>query len=226
MNTEKLSLTMGKRLKSERERLGLSHEKLRSAILEKYGVEISKDSLINYEVSDEHHTKAYKNNGMRVEYLRYFADFYGVSADWLLGLTNTRSQDIEIKQICEKIGLEEQVIIQLQGIYEGRDYEPETIEGINSILSSSIFQLLARDYVRLKRFTEKVTAEYKEHSFGELEDPIHEEGEVITLKGCRACDYYRSKIIDQFSIMLDMDIPVYQTTTAYFSLLEEGLEKI
>ncbi|GAA6394905.1 hypothetical protein I4100191B2_23870 [Clostridiales bacterium] len=154
------------------------------------------------------------------------AEKCNVSADWLLGLTNTRSQDIEIKQICEKIGLEEQVIIQLQGIYEGRDYEPETIEGINSILSSSIFQLLARDYVRLKRFTEKVTAEYKEHSFGELEDPIHEEGEVITLKGCRACDYYRSKIIDQFSIMLDMDIPVYQTTKAYFSLLEAGLEKI
>lgn len=158
--------------------------------------------------------------------LKKIAEKCNVSADWLLGLTNTRSQDIEIKQICEKIGLEEQVIIQLQGIYEGRDYEPETIEGINSILSSSIFQLLARDYVRLKRFTEKVTAEYKEHSFGELEDPIHEEGEVITLKGCRACDYYRSKIIDQFSIMLDMDIPVYQTTTAYFSLLEAGLEKI
>ena len=149
-----------------------------------------------------------------------------VSADWLLGLTNARSQDIDIRQICEKIGLKEQVIIQLQRIYEGRGHEPETIEGINSILSNSIFQLLARDYVRLKHFTEKVNAEYKEHSFGELEEPIHEEGEVITLKGCRACDYYRAKIIDQFSVMLDMDIPVYQTTAAYLSLLDEGLEKI
>lgn len=158
--------------------------------------------------------------------LKNIATFFDVSADWLLGLTNTRSQDIDIRRICEKIGLKEQVIIQLQRIYEGRGHEPETIEGINSILSNSIFQLLARDYIRLKHFTEKVNAEYKEHSFGELEDPIHEEGEAITLKGCRACDYYRSKIIDQFSIMLDMDIPVYQTTATYLSLLENGLEKI
>ena len=158
--------------------------------------------------------------------LKNIATFFDVSADWLLGLTNTRSQDIDIRRICEKIDQKEQVIIQLQRIYEGRGHEPETIEGINSILSNSIFQLLARDYIRLKHFTEKVNAEYKEHSFGELEDPIHEEGEVITLKGCRACDYYRAKIIDQFSVMLDMDIPVYQTTAAYLSLLDEGLEKI
>ena len=115
MNTEKLSLTMGKRLKSERERLGLSHEKLRSAILEKYGVEISKDSLINYEVSDEYHTKAYKNNGMRVEYLRYFADFYGVSADWLLGLTDVRTPDSSVRNICQYTGLNENAVKTLGG---------------------------------------------------------------------------------------------------------------
>ena len=158
--------------------------------------------------------------------LKKIAEKCNVSADWLLGITKTKSQDIAIRQICEKIGLEEEVALKLQKIYQGAGHEQESIEGVNSILSSPLFPILARDYVRLKRFTEKVNAEYKEHSFGELEDPIHEEGEAITLKGCRACDYYRSKIINQFSIMLDMDIPVYQTTATYLSLLENGLEKI
>lgn len=90
MELSDLSLLTGARLKAERERLGLSHLALRDAILEKYGIEISKDSLINYEVSDANHTKAYKNNGMRVEYLRYLADFYGVSTDWLLGVSDYR----------------------------------------------------------------------------------------------------------------------------------------
>lgn len=158
--------------------------------------------------------------------LKKIAEKCGVSADWLLGITKIRSQDIGTRQICEKIGLEEEVVVKLQEIYKRRSHTQECIEGINSILSSSLFPILARDYIHLKRFTEKVNTEYKEHSFDELEDPIHEEGEAITLKGCRACDYYRSKIIDQFSTILDMDIPVYQTTAAYLSLLEEGLEEI
>lgn len=110
MEISELSLLMGKRLKEERERCGLSHVALRAAILEKYGVEISKDSLINYEVSDENHTKAYKNNGMRIEYLRYLADFYGVSTDWLLGLSEIRTPDTTIQAMSEMTGLSEDAI--------------------------------------------------------------------------------------------------------------------
>ena len=113
MNKEKLSLKMGERLRKLRKSRGLSYERLQAAISEKYGVEISKDSLINYEVSDENHTKRFKNNGMRVEYLRYFSDFYHVSADYLLALSDIKATDSTTRDICEKTGLSEHTISRL-----------------------------------------------------------------------------------------------------------------
>lgn len=113
MNKEKLSLKMGERLRKLRKSRGLSYERLQAAISEKYGVEISKDSLINYEVSDENHTKRFKNNGMRVEYLRYFSDFYHVSADYLLALSDIKATDSTTRDIYEKTGLSEHTISRL-----------------------------------------------------------------------------------------------------------------
>ena len=113
MDKEKLSLKMGGRLRKLRKDRGLSYEKLQAAIYEKYGVEISKDSLINYEVSDENHTKRFKNNGMRAEYLRYFSDFYHVSADYLLALSDVKTTDPTTRDICEKTGLSEHTVSRL-----------------------------------------------------------------------------------------------------------------
>ena len=88
MGTEKQwSFVMAERLKQLREAKGLSHERLSSALSAQYGISISSDSLMNYEVTGEFHSKKYKNLGMRVEYLRYFSDFYNVSTDYLLGQT-------------------------------------------------------------------------------------------------------------------------------------------
>lgn len=84
--SKKQSLEMGKRIKTERERHGFSHVELSDMIYVMYGVRISKDSLINYEVSDESHAKSLKNNGMRVEYLRYLAGVFGVTTDWLCAM--------------------------------------------------------------------------------------------------------------------------------------------
>ena len=114
MDKEQLSLKMGKRLRQLRKKQGLSHEKLQAAIFEKYGVEISKDSLINYEVSDENHTKRFKNNGMRAEYLRCFSDFYHVSADFLLGLSDVPATDSTTRDICSKTGLSEGSVTRLK----------------------------------------------------------------------------------------------------------------
>ena len=101
MNKEKLSLKMGERLRKLRKSRGLSYERLQAAISEKYGVEISKDSLINYEVSDENHTK------------RYFSDFYHVSADYLLALSDIKATDSTTRDICEKTGLSEHTVSRL-----------------------------------------------------------------------------------------------------------------
>ncbi len=98
---------MAERLKLLREEKGLSHKKLCKALFNQYGVKISSDSLMNYEVADKNHTKAFKNQGMRVQYLRCLADFYDVSTDYLLGLTDIKSSNCDIRSIVEYTGLSE-----------------------------------------------------------------------------------------------------------------------
>lgn len=113
MDGKALSLEMAKRLKEERQRKGLSHVALSKSLKTAYGIDISKDSLQNYEVATESHTKSFTNNGMRVEYLRCLADFYGVSTDYLLGLSDIRSCNETLQDIHSKTGLSQSAIIKL-----------------------------------------------------------------------------------------------------------------
>lgn len=108
------SFIMAQRLKELRNEKGLSHESLRKALIEKYEIDISSDSLKNYEVSKAPHAKAYKNDGMRVEYLRCLSDFYGVSSDYILGVTAIKSGDPDVQSVINITGLSEDSISTLQ----------------------------------------------------------------------------------------------------------------
>lgn len=126
LDNKELSFLMGKRLKELREKMGLSQEKLRAELHEKYnsaddgkkeyakkrnkGSIISKDSLIKYEKTDEFVPDPYANGGMNVEYVRYFADFYGVSADYLIGLSDIASADTSIQAICKSSSIPEWIV--------------------------------------------------------------------------------------------------------------------
>ena len=99
------SLIMAQRLKELRTERGLSHEALRKALMEKYEIDISVDSLKNYEVSKVPHAKAYKNEGMRAEYLRCLADFYEVSTDYLLVISDVKSPNQDIVTVVNMTGL-------------------------------------------------------------------------------------------------------------------------
>ena len=79
------SIKIAQRLKGLREEKGLSHDKLSETLAKEYGINISKSSLINYEVTATHHVKATQNLGMSVKNLRCLADFYGVTTDYILG---------------------------------------------------------------------------------------------------------------------------------------------
>jgi len=93
---------------------------------DKYGISISRDSLMAYEISDETRAKASKlpNLGMRVEYLYCLADFFGVSLDYLLGREDVKSPDCNIRFMCKYTGLSENSIetlrylnVWLDGVY-------------------------------------------------------------------------------------------------------------
>lgn len=119
---------MAERLKKLREEKGLSHERLSKALFEQYGVKISRDSLMNYEAT-ENHEKAGKNQGMRVEYLRCLSDFYGVSSDYILGISGVKSTDPDIASIVQKTGLSENAVKRLirNRQYDFFEYEAKVI---------------------------------------------------------------------------------------------------
>lgn len=112
MNLHEQSLKMAARLKDLRNEAGLSHQKLSEEIEKQYGIKVSKDSLINYEVSDPHHTKAYKNMGMRMEYICCLADFFQVSTDYLMGLSDCKS--LSNVNIQDELNLSEDAILNIK----------------------------------------------------------------------------------------------------------------
>ena len=71
MDRQRISFTLGNRLEELRKSKGLTHVALAKQLKEIYGIEVSRDSLMAYEISSEFRAKASKlpNLGMRVEYL-------------------------------------------------------------------------------------------------------------------------------------------------------------
>lgn len=117
---EKKSLT-ALRLREEREKRKLSYAKLEEALNNKYKNRenpdkpfISITSLKDYEVAEVNNPnkKFKKGFGMKVEYLKAFADFYGVSTDYLLGEIDRTTLDNE--DIYNKTGLSDLAIERLK----------------------------------------------------------------------------------------------------------------
>ena len=82
------SILMARRLRELRQKRGLTFEGLRNELLQYTGVDISIESLKNYEVSQENHPRAFRNEGMRAELVRALATYYGVTSDYLLGISD------------------------------------------------------------------------------------------------------------------------------------------
>lgn len=126
------SLIMAARLKQLRKERKLSHVSLSTALNQQYGIDISRDSLMSYEVTDPNHNKPYKNEGMRVEYLRCLADFYGVSSDYLLGLTDDPSKK---PAAADELGLSPVIIDEIKRY---KEIAPWRLSGLNTFLEATL----------------------------------------------------------------------------------------
>lgn len=119
-DNNEISEKTARRLKELRESKRLSHIGLCEELSRLYGIKISKSSLINYEATD-FSSKSGSNAGMKIEYLRCFADFYGVSADYILGLSDKRTPDVNLQAACVYTGLSETAVEILKSLYDKRD---------------------------------------------------------------------------------------------------------
>lgn len=116
MTEKERSFEIGKRLKQLREEKNLSHVMLAKELEKRYGVKISRNSLMNYEIREDFHSKSDKlsNLHMGADYLAYLADFYGVSTDYLLARSNIRSANPDIQAAVRYTGLSEKTIKSLR----------------------------------------------------------------------------------------------------------------
>lgn len=104
---------VAQRLKELRLERGLtSAEKLKAAIEEKLGFSISKDSLRGYE-SPEYSPQKSCNDGMSAEILRKLAEFYGVSADYILGFDVPRTPNHSVREVSQITGIESWILEEL-----------------------------------------------------------------------------------------------------------------
>ena len=187
---------MARRLKEERNKKGLSHVKLGEALHEKYGITISKDSLINYEVSDDAHTKAGSNMAMRVEYLSCLADFYGVSMDYLAGKTDEPSPDVSLQAASAYTGLSGEALeaLRFHCLHQSVD-KTRYLAFLSSLLIDSSFRHLL---LELYRFT---TANEGERLYWEMRhqfDEREKRGEI---------DDHEQYTEEWLSILKRKDIP-------------------
>ena len=110
------------RLKALRESKKLSHDKLLAALREKYGDKFSRQSLLNYENSEEFSAKSQAVKGMSSERLAILADFYRVSVDYLLGLSDNPSVE-ENKKITQKtLGISPEAVENLAKVTRIKPY--------------------------------------------------------------------------------------------------------
>lgn len=116
MTEKERSFEMGKRLKQLRDERNLSHVALKAELEKRYDIKISRNSLMNYEIRDDFHSKSdkFSNLHMGADYLSYLADFYDVSADYLLGRSNIRSANPDIQAAVRYTGLSEKTIKSLR----------------------------------------------------------------------------------------------------------------
>ena len=106
------------RLKRLRESKKLSHDKLSDEIEDRYGVHIDKKTLINYEKAETLSSKPDAVKGMNITRLTALADYYGVSTDYLLGVSDCPSIRKDVKVIQKTLGISPKATENLISIVE------------------------------------------------------------------------------------------------------------
>lgn len=163
---------MAERLKEERKRIPISHEKLSEKIKDAYKVKVSVDSLKNYEVTDPGSERFGKNIAMRVEYLSCLADYYGVSMDYLAGKAKHRTTDPTLQAAAAYTGLSDNALEALRFHATHVDVDRgRYLAFLSSLLEDSSFRQLL---LELYRFT---TANEGKRLYGEMRDQFKESKE-------------------------------------------------
>ena len=115
------------------------------------------------------------------------ANFYHVSADWLLGLSDVRSTDTHIREICEYTGLSEEVISILHDEKQLEDEENQNNENDEPFYSYALFNLnhliVAEDFgVLMLEMGKAIDRRQNMASYKELKEYLSDEAMANVIK--------------------------------------------
>lgn len=111
---------VGEKIRKLREETGTSQQKIADLL------GVTRQSLSLYEKGER---------TINVEALGKLAEFFGVSADYLLGLSDVRSTEQDMRTACEVTGLSEKAVKNIQSTYYTMAKEErETIEAIKDAI--------------------------------------------------------------------------------------------
>ena len=140
--------------------------------------DIRKNAISSVEKKIVRHLHADSADDAQGEFLMAYCKHLDCSSDYLLGLTNVTSRDIEVRRICEKTGLSENAIVHLVNDVE-RDTQGFVHRCWSSLMESELYFLLPLDYSALYEqykdtlhfqasisATEKALSECASESFG------------------------------------------------------------
>lgn len=169
--------------------MGLNRAQLCKEIKSRYDVDISPDSIANYEtIEPEYNAKSGKNNGMSVKYLRVLADFFGVSSDYLIGISEISSPNPTAQAACEYTGLTEANIEELHRMKEGRDilglYDYEKF--MTNVMGEQLYLECANDILGFLHENTDLLAQYflMRHSASKIKNPgyiVDPTDEMVTM---------------------------------------------
>ena len=169
MSDKKITMDVQKaaqRLGELRKATGLSHIKLSEELVEKYNLGISaeslKASLVKYEVVDKYHSSYRAVAGMSTDRLAMFADYYNVSAGYLLGLAEYPTPNEDIQAIINCTGLSEEAIKNLINLNENIEpYKP--VEKWKRASDGKISEVQNEKHTALMEYLNESSKPYKEN---------------------------------------------------------------
>lgn len=158
-------------------------------------------------------TIGFYENGARIPdalVLRQIAEKCGVSADWLLGISNTRTADSSIRAACEYTGLSEAALKNLNI----ESHDKEVIGALSLLLENDYEELHRLDreiYLAMKMYQSVPFGTHIEKPFGaylpeDIKDTVYkclDEWGGIMLSNREAADHYAAKAAHLLQRMIE-----------------------
>jgi transcriptional regulator with XRE-family HTH domain len=186
-----VNLTIGERLKDERVKASLTTSQVCEQLMTRYNYSLSIGKLNEMESDKD------KDYGYRV--FVYLSKLYNVSTDYLLGLTDVKTNDTTLQSVCEYTGLSEEAIKTITDDYNRGIGSKKSIDALGNVICNKHFRRLIWEIIKLK-----------EHSAELIEAglPICEELDIETVLSQyneldKECKVSRSELLDYFMELLN-----------------------